>query len=243
MKAASTYCRAKVLRQITASLGFVARRHRLLRGDQRHRGDPVIGRDAHDIGHALLAVFRFHRVEGRIADFLVAIDLREEIVDQRFVVFHLGRTPAGRDVGADGRIEPALHRVGIMRAPDIGAVPIPRGDENRKLDQARLEARAPAQIVRHIGRVQTEFRAAEIYSERSRIVDVAVARRLLHLFRELLLPRCEIRGIDHRIAGAAILHRRLCDRELRQSEGGGDDGDLQKMLHCVLPDRQRMRMT
>ena len=117
---------------------------------------------------------------------MVAIHLRQKIIDDRFIVFHFRRMLAGRDVGTDGRIKPALDRKRIVRVPDVIAGPMARGDDDRQFGKPRVQPRAPAQIVGHLNRFEAEFGAREIHLE-GRIGDGAGARPNRHEFGKFLL--------------------------------------------------------
>src|SRR5437660_12720475 len=107
-------------------LRLVSRRSRRIGRHQRHCGDAVVGGKPDDIGDALLTVLRERRTVGRIRDLMVAVNLAEEIVNDRLIRLQLCRFPACSHVGWDAGIQPALHGGRVMRVPDVVAAPIAR---------------------------------------------------------------------------------------------------------------------
>ncbi len=160
---------------------------------------------------------------------MVAINFGQKIVDDRFVLFHLRGTLARRDIGADGRIKPALDRKRVMGVPDVIARPMAPGDDDRKFGKPRIEPRPPAQVIGHLDRFEAEFGAREIYLE-GRIGDGARARPNRHELGEFLLcGRIRFR-IDRRKA--------LClggDQCARYGESGCQQRDCHELFHGPLP--------
>jgi len=134
---------------------------------QGHRDDVVITVHRDQIHDAVLAEFLDRLAIERVVHFVVPSQLRGEFPDDRLIVLHLFRLPAGAERCDDFRIEARLDRERGVRVPLILRAPILRGHDDRHLVEALVERGVEADIFADLLQAVSKLRTAQPGIERA----------------------------------------------------------------------------